>query len=170
METVNFNNKDYALYKGDRVCIVGKITDIQNYLGVTRQRVLAMKTPRYHEKNKGKDAYLLYEVEDDINMDEMIDLIEKWAVDRGLDKADNTKQLLKLGEEFGELCEGLAKDNYNMVIDSIGDMFVVMAIFCLQSGLDFRKCVEIAYNEIKDRKGQMVNGVFVKEDDLKGGK
>ena len=28
------------------------------------------------------------------------------------------------------------------------------------------ECLEAAYEEIKDRKGQMVNGVFIKEDDL----
>ncbi len=35
--------------------------------------------------------------------------IEKWAIDRKLDVADPFKQALKLGEEFGELCQGLAK-------------------------------------------------------------
>lgn len=28
------------------------------------------------------------------------------------------------------------------------------------------ECVQVAYNDIKDRKGQMINGVFVKESDL----
>ena len=32
------------------------------------------------------------------------------------------------------------------------------------------ECLEHAYNEIKDRKGKTVNGVFVKEADLKNGK
>ena len=32
--------------------------------------------------------------------------------------------------------------------------------------LDLTDCVEQAYNEIKNRKGKMVNGVFVKESDL----
>lgn len=33
-------------------------------------------------------------------------------------------------------------------------------------GLPFEKCVESAYKEIKDRKGRMINGQFVKESDL----
>lgn len=33
--------------------------------------------------------------------------------------------------------------------------------------LDFTDCIESAYNEIKDRKGVLKNGCFVKEDDLK---
>lgn len=32
--------------------------------------------------------------------------------------------------------------------------------------LDFTDCVELAYNEIKDRKGKMIDGKFVKEADL----
>lgn len=32
---------------------------------------------------------------------------------------------------------------------------------------DFTECFEIAYNEIKDRKGKWIDGTFVKEEDLK---
>ena len=32
--------------------------------------------------------------------------------------------------------------------------------------LDFKNCVEIAYNEIANRKGKMINGTFVKSEDL----
>ena len=91
----------------------------------------------------------------------------EWARDRGLDTADPTKQMLKLAEEFGELAEGLAKDKPEQVEDSIGDMYVVMTILSLQLGLDIEDCVQKAYNEIKERKGKMINGVFVKESDLK---
>ena len=94
-------------------------------------------------------------------------LIEEWARARGLDTADPTKQMLKLAEEFGELAEGLAKDKPEQVEDSIGDMYVVMTILSLQLGLDIEDCVQKAYNEIKERKGKMINGVFVKESDLK---
>jgi len=94
-------------------------------------------------------------------------LIEEWARERGLDTADPTKQMLKLAEEFGELAEGLAKDKPEQVEDSIGDMYVVMTILALQLGLDIEDCVQKAYNEIKERKGKMINGVFVKESDLK---
>ena len=92
--------------------------------------------------------------------------IEKWAIDRGLHTADPSKQMLKLMEEVGELAEGLAKDNPDAVQDAIGDAYVVLTILSMQLGMDIRQCVKIAYNEIKDRKGRMVNGVFVKESDL----
>lgn len=34
-------------------------------------------------------------------------------------------------------------------------------------GYDFVDCFELAYNEIKDRKGRWIDGTFVKEEDLK---
>ncbi|SET76481.1 Phosphoribosyl-ATP pyrophosphohydrolase [Oceanobacillus limi] len=101
-----------------------------------------------------------------MNLTELTEQIEQWAKERNLDTADPNKQMLKLGEEFGELCQGMAKDNMDQVIDSIGDMFVVMTILSRQLGINIECCVLDAYNEIKDRKGKMVNGVFVKESDL----
>ena len=32
--------------------------------------------------------------------------------------------------------------------------------------VDFENCVQSAWDEIKDRKGRMIDGVFVKEEDL----
>lgn len=98
--------------------------------------------------------------------DELTRLIRVWATERGLDKADPHKQALKLGEEFGELCEGLAKGKREQVIDSIGDMYVVMTILSMQLGLNIEDCIKQAYMEIKDRKGRMVDGIYVKEEDL----
>ena len=93
--------------------------------------------------------------------------IEEWAKARNLHTADPAKQMLKLGEEFGELCQGMAKNKPDQIEDSIGDMYVVMTILSMQLELDIEDCVLGAYNEIKDRRGKMVNGVFVKEADLK---
>lgn len=93
--------------------------------------------------------------------------IKLWAKDRNLDKADPNKQILKLGEEFGELCQAITKNRKKAKVkDAIGDMYVVLTILSLQLGLDIEECMELAYNEIKDRRGKMINGVFVKEDDL----
>ena len=99
-------------------------------------------------------------------MNEVTNKIQQWAKDRKLDKADPTKQTIKLGEEFGELCQGIAKGNEAQVIDSIGDMYVVMTILSMQLEIDIEDCVNAAYEEIKDRKGKLVNGVYIKEADL----
>lgn len=94
------------------------------------------------------------------------ELIKQWAIDRNLHTSDPNKQMLKLVEEFGELGEGMAKGNTPLIIDSLGDMYVVMTILAMQMNIDIEKCIDVAYNEIKDRKGKMIDGVFVKEVDL----
>ena len=101
-----------------------------------------------------------------MNLDKLTEKIEGWAIDRNLHTADPNKQTIKLGEEFGELCQGLVKGNDDQVIDSIGDMYVVLTILSMQLGIELTDCVKMAYEEIADRKGKMINGVFVKEEDL----
>ena len=99
-------------------------------------------------------------------MNELTEKIQQWAVARNLHDADPHKQILKLGEEFGELCAGMARSDTAETLDALGDMFVVMTILAMQLGYPITECVEAAYEEIKDRKGKMINGVFVKEADL----
>jgi len=94
--------------------------------------------------------------------------IKRWAKERDLHTADPVKQALKLGEEYGELCRSLAVRDMAQVIDSIGDIYVVLTVLSLQLGLDVEECIERAYEEIKDRKGRIVNGVFVKEANIVG--
>ena len=76
--------------------------------------------------------------------------------------------MVKLLEEAGELATGINKDKRELIIDSIGDVYVVLVILCMQLGLDINDCIKAAYGEIKDRKGKLVNGLFVKEKDLEG--
>lgn len=99
-------------------------------------------------------------------MQELTGQIRRWAIDRNLNEADPNKQMLKLGEEFGELCQGMAKGKPALIEDGIGDMYVVLTILCMQLDLNIEDCVRAAYNEIRHRKGKMVDGVFVKEEDL----
>lgn len=92
--------------------------------------------------------------------------IEEWAIERNLHTADPNKQMLKLMEEVGELAEGMAKQNEPEIVDALGDIYVVLTILSMQLGFDIERCINGAYDEIKDRKGKMLNGVFVKEADL----
>ena len=50
--------------------------------------------------------------------------------------------------------------------DAVGDILVVLTIYCQQKGWSIAECFQMAWNEIKDRKGKMVDGSFVKEEDL----
>ncbi len=169
-------------------------------------------------------------------LQQLIKNIEQWAEDRNLIEGSTPKkQFIKLMEEFGELCAGIARNDQEKIKDSIGDCSVVVIILtkqlnannlgfitaykaadfstensefiCLRASgvlgnaasllmymtssdsrsrladillrfiyyiskialnfeLNLESCLISAYNEIKDRKGRMINGVFVKESDL----
>jgi len=99
-------------------------------------------------------------------MNKLIENIEDWSTDKGLHNSDPNKQMLKVVEEIGELSQGLVKDNREQVIDSIGDAVVTLVILSQQLGLTLEQCTAYAYNEIKDRKGEMRGNTFIKEADL----
>jgi len=97
----------------------------------------------------------------------MFDKITQWAHDRNLiSGAPPAKQFIKLIEETGELAAGMARGNEEKIKDGIGDMVVVLTILAEQHNLKIEDCIAYAYDQIKDRKGKMINGVFVKEEDL----
>ena len=92
--------------------------------------------------------------------------MEEWAREKNLDIAEPEKQMLKVVEEVGEVAAALARNNKNDLRDGIGDVVVTLVILAIQNDMDLYECLNQAYNEIKDRKGKNVNGVFVKESDL----
>lgn len=100
-------------------------------------------------------------------MDSIIDLemdVVEWAHQRNLVKRENAnKQMLKVMEEVGELASAVAKDNEDATVDAIGDVLVTIIILSAQLELSPWYCLESAYEEIKNRKGKTVDGVFIKE-------
>ena len=50
--------------------------------------------------------------------------------------------------------------------DAVGDIRVVLSIISAMYKKTSEECYNNAYNVIKDRKGRMIAGVFVKEEDL----
>ena len=99
-------------------------------------------------------------------MKELIKHIEQWFIDRNLHTAHPQAQLAKLLEEAGELSKGVTRSDDDSIKDSVGDVAVVLIGLCMQLDVNFEECVLLAYNEIKDRKGKLIDGVFVKEEDL----
>ena len=98
--------------------------------------------------------------------------IRRWARDRGLYKEGDLKtQFVKLNEEVGELANAILKSNEEELIDSIGDIVVVLTNLTHLANRSVLKkeyvtiehCIEEAYKQIKDRKGKMVDGDFQKE-------
>ena len=97
------------------------------------------------------------------SFDTLIENVAGWAKDKGIDKKENApKQLLKVLEEVGETAGALLKSKNDEVKDGIGDSFVTLIILAKQLGLEPAECLEAAWNEIKNRTGKTVNGVFVK--------
>jgi len=92
------------------------------------------------------------------------DLIREWADERGLyDNGDTKTQALKLVEEVGETCRAILKEDHEEVIDGIGDCVVVLTNLAELVGVPIEDCIEAAYDEIKNRKGKMVNGTYKKD-------
>ena len=99
----------------------------------------------------------------DHSIDIYCDLIEDWHRDRNLiDGSTDAAQFVKLTEELGELAGNIARGK--CIKDDLGDMFVVMVNIAARNNVDMGECIETAYNDIKDRKGKMVDGVFIKEE------
>lgn len=116
--------------------------------------------------------------------------IRDWADKRGIyDKGDTKTQFLKLMEEVGELGKAILKKDIEETKDAIGDIVIVLTnltelanqdIFIKESYEDvagdgrgrelitesmeikIEDCINSAYDVIKNRKGKISNGTFVK--------
>ena len=117
------------------------------------------------------------------------DQVHDWAEAKGIISAANPiKQLSKTQEELDETMLALQKikhleepdlsfvdikdktaleQTYRAEVeDGIGDMLVTIIILAELVGMSSVDCLNVAYNEIKDRKGEMRDGLFVKEANL----
>lgn len=126
---------------------------LAEYLGVSVDYLLGLDTP-------AKDGIA-----------ELINKINHWADERSLKQADPNIQWMRITEEVGEIRDVLLKptkftEPQAALKDAIGDTLVTIIVLAHQLDLDVTECLSIAYEEIKNRKGKMVNGTFVKEEDL----
>ena len=92
----------------------------------------------------------------------LIYMIRQWHHDRNLiDGATDKDQVCKLIQEVGELSDNVCKGND--IKDDIGDIIVVLINIAERNNVTIAECLDQAYNDIKDRKGTMVDGIFIKE-------
>ena len=90
--------------------------------------------------------------------------IREWAKERGIyEKGNVNSQFEKLLEEVEELKQGIIKVDLIETTDAIGDCVVVLTNLAHLIGIDIEFCINSAYKEIKNRKGKMKNGTFIKE-------
>jgi len=86
--------------------------------------------------------------------------IRNWARDRKIIPNSNLKaQYLKLCEELGELVLGVRKEDKELIIDSIGDIYVVATILL---GLNDEKIedIELVEKEYYKDKRALSNAIF----------
>ena len=102
----------------------------------------------------------------DNQMNELITQVEQWSKDKGLNKSDSAKQMLKTVEEVGEVAGALARKDTDELRDGIGDVVVTLIILAQQNDMDLYECLNQAYGVIAGRTGEMVDGVFIKQEDL----
>ena len=100
------------------------------------------------------------------NFETLVAKVVIWADERGIfDAADPLAQLDKTQEELDETIEAVKQSGFDNpeVVDGIGDMLVTIIIAAKMMGLDPTHCLNVAYDEIKDRTGKMVGGKFIKD-------
>lgn len=124
----------------------------------------------------------------------LLSKVTEWAQDRNIIKGSTAQVQFKkyleesielfatlnpeltpfqITNEIGRMVDDLYRDGRikkapkgKTIKDDIGDCIVVLDIMAEQEGLVVGDCLGHAYDDIKDRKGEMRNGVFIKEQDL----
>lgn len=89
----------------------------------------------------------------------------QWGEARGIVQNSNPKaQLEKTIEEVMELRDAIRMKDDAAMKDAYGDILVTLIMGCATADIDLVSCLELAYNEIKNRKGYLTpEGIFVKE-------
>lgn len=93
----------------------------------------------------------------------LVEKVVQWHYDRNLIDGSTAKdQTLKLIQEVGELSDNVCKGKD--ISDDLGDILVIVINLAEREGLTIESCLETAWNDIKDRKGKMIDGIFVKDE------
>jgi NTP pyrophosphatase (non-canonical NTP hydrolase) len=124
-----------------------------------------------------------------MNYEKLSELVLQWGEDKGIfAKSTPLRQLDKTQEELDETREALERlgsmeekdislefdfvecfesdseeaEILEDVKDGIGDMLVTIILLAKMVNMDTLDCLQVAYDVIKKRKGEMIDGQFVK--------
>jgi uncharacterized protein YabN with tetrapyrrole methylase and pyrophosphatase domain len=93
--------------------------------------------------------------------------VTNWAEERKIYSEGTTEgQIKKLREEAEEVEDAYKNKSVNDLMLEIGDCYVTLHNLCKIAKVLPEGCMEKAWHKIKNRKGEMRNGIFVKEEDL----
>ena len=100
------------------------------------------------------------------NLEQLEMQVVLWHRDRNLIEGSTDLQQFngKLLEEVKELETNILLSQ--PIADDIGDILVVLINIATRNNLSLSRCLQVAYDDIKDRKGKMVEGVFIKEREM----
>lgn len=116
-----------------------------------------------------KDENVIYPIaacDDCYEAHKFFDTIEyvcDWGMARNITAqggATSYTQIPKLIEEVYEFRDAETEEEAKL---EFGDILVVCIQIARLRGLDMGECLQLAYEKIKDRKGTMIDGRFVKE-------
>lgn len=100
-------------------------------------------------------------------LQDLVGLTLRWSYDRRIIQESSAKdQALKAVSEMGELCDAILKKNRDEAVDALGDVLVCLINASEIMGITMEESLKAAYDQIKDRKGVMYQGVFIKESDV----
>lgn len=89
-----------------------------------------------------------------------------WGHERNIINGSTSRdQYIKAVSEMGELGDALLKNNREEVEDALGDILVCLINLAEIMDMTLGQCLDKAYEQIKDRKGVMFNGCFLKDSD-----
>lgn len=153
--------------------------ELAELIGVTKRTVSHWEKYGFSSADKLQKLAECFEVSISYLLDydtnntfsELITKVNEWAISHGLDKGNPKIEWMKVTEEVGEIRDVLLKptkftEPQAALKDAIGDTLVTIIVLAHQLDLDVTECLSVAYEEIKNRKGKMVNGTFLKEEDL----
>lgn len=98
------------------------------------------------------------------DMNTLVTKVWEWFELKGL--KDPKMQMIKVTEEVGELASQIARNKLHdsATEDALGDILVTVIGMCHHLKYHPAHALGVAYNEIKDRKGKVIEGSFVKEE------
>lgn len=99
-----------------------------------------------------------------------VDSVLEWATEKGIfDKSNSLKQLEKTYEELGEVVHEISQipQDPNKILLEFGDVLVTLVIAMEMNQIHPTDALKAAYEKIAKRNGKMIDGKFVKSEDLK---
>lgn len=99
-----------------------------------------------------------------VDMNTLVTQVWNWFEIKGL--SDPVMQMVKCQEELGELAHEISRGHRQSpeVEDALGDVLVTVIGMCHHLHYHPAKALATAYNEIKNRKGKVVEGSFIKDE------